>query len=355
MVNRKPNVIFIMLLVYCLLIFQSCRGTEKEADLVVIDGLTMGTTYTVKVVRNSKPSPDSGRADFSNLKVGIEKVLNIVNRHMSIFVPDSEISRFNRFRSTDWFAISLDTAKVIAQAILVSEKSGGAFDITVGPLVNLWGFGTGSVHGIPDEDDIRNNLKFIGYQNISVRLSPPSVKKRIKEISLDLAAIAKGYGVDCVAEFLDSEKVAGYLVEIGGEVRAKGKSQHNRWWRIGIASPTSSFGVQKVMDLENLSMATSGDYRNYFEEKGIRYSHTIDPQTGKPITHSLASVTVVDRICMAADAMATALNVLGPDKGYDLAVKENLAAYFIIKSGNTFIEKSTPKFTKLLKSEGEQN
>lgn len=328
----------------CLFLMASgCRESAEDIDLSVIDGLTMGTTYTVKAVPNS----------HSDLRDGIEKTLDLVNRQMSVFRTDSEISRFNRYRGSDWFSLSPDTARVVARAISVSEISGGAFDITVAPLVNLWGFGPKARQRVPKNEEIIESLNRVGYQHIALRRSPPSIRKKIREVALDLAAIAKGYGVDRVAEFLDSKKVSGYLIEIGGEVRAKGKNRNNRWWRIGIASPTMNFGIQKVIELRNLSMATSGDYRNYFQEKGVRYSHTIDPHTGRPVTHSLVSVTVVHRSCMVADALATALNVLGPDRGFDLAQKENLAAYFIIKSSSGFVDKSTKKFNDLTNIPGE--
>jgi thiamine biosynthesis lipoprotein len=353
--TSKNRIKFFIIIILLPFVFASCSNEKAQDKLVVINGMTMGTTYTVKLVKGFKSAVAGEKVDYYLLKKGITQVLKQINQQMSIFTNDSEISQFNRFRGSDWFRTSLDTARVIKQALSVSEKSNGAFDITVGPLVNLWGFGTRTVEGIPDEDEIKQSLKIIGYKNISVRLSPPAVKKRIKEIYCDLSAIAKGFGVDRLAEYLDSENISSYLIEIGGEVRARGKNNYNKWWRIGIASPTNTFGIQKVIDLKNRSMATSGDYRNYFEKDGIRYSHTINPKTGRPISHNLASVTVIDDSCLIADALATAINVLGPDKGYDFALKEDLAVFFVQKADNGFIEKSTPKFEKILDSRGDQN
>lgn len=353
--TSKNRIKFFPVIILLSLIFTSCSNEKAEKKLVVINGLTMGTTYTVKIIENSGSAGNNEKDVYVHLKSGIKQVLLQINKQLSVFMDDSEISQFNHSESTDWFRLSRDTAWVMRQALSVSEKSGGAFDITIGPLVNLWGFGSRKVNGVPDEDEIKQSLKIIDYKNISVRLSPPAVKKRIKEIYCDLSAIAKGFGVDRLAEYLDSEKISSYLIEIGGEVRARGKNNYNKWWRIGIASPTNTFGIQKVIDLKNRSMATSGDYRNYFEKNGIRYSHTIDPKTGRPISHNLASVTVIDDSCLVADALATAINVLGPDKGYDFALKEDLAVFFILKADNGFFEKSTPKFKKILNSGGDLN
>jgi len=301
--TSKNRIKFFIIIILLPFVFASCSNEKVQDKLVVINGMTMGTTYTVKLVKGFKSAVAGKKVDYYLLKKGITQVLKQINQQMSIFTNDSEISQFNRFRGSDWFRTSLD----------------------------------------------------IGYKNISVRLSPPAVKKRIKEIYCDLSAIAKGFGVDRLAEYLDSEKISSYLIEIGGEVRARGKNNYNKWWRIGIASPTNTFGIQKVIDLKNRSMATSGDYRNYFEKDGIRYSHTINPKTGRPISHNLASVTVIDDSCLIADALATAINVLGPDKGYDFALKEDLAVFFVQKADNGFIEKSTPKFEKILDSRGDQN
>ena len=191
-------------------------------------------------------------------------------------------------------------------------------------------------------------MERIGYQNLFVRQSPPSIKKKNPGIYCDLSAIAKGFGVDKVAEYLDSKGFVHYLVEIGGEVRAKGVKPGGQPWRVAIAVPDGSSSYQRVLLLKNISMATSGDYQNYFEKDGKRYSHTIDPCTGRPITHTLASVTVIHESCMMADALATAINVLGPGKGYELAIKENLPVFLIIKKRGGFVEKMTPLFEDIL-------
>jgi thiamine biosynthesis lipoprotein len=342
----------LILFVLCIFLFH-CGDRQQGAGsrLIEIPGFTMGTTYRVKVVKSSRWKPADTDKTTQILSAGIADCLDAVNRQMSMWREDSEISRFNRYRETTWFEISADTARVIAEALETSNKSGGAFDITVGPLVNLWGFGPAKEkREIPGEARIKEAMAKTGYQKLAVQLSPPSVKKEDPGIYCDLSAIAKGFGVDKVAEYLETQGFTDYLVEIGGEVRARGINHEGTPWRVAIASPSpdGSSGYQKVLFLQDAAMATSGDYHNYFEKDGVRYSHTIDPSTGRPITHKLASVTVVQASCMTADALATAIDVLGPEKGYELALKENLPVFLVVRDKGGFVEKMTPRFQELL-------
>lgn len=346
--DEKRKFAGVCFLSVALLICSCCKKVEKTGQLQVIRGRTMGTFFTVKYVPQSD-KPGNTEETRRKIAAGIENTLLQVNRQMSIYIPDSEISRFNRYAHTDWFSVSADLAEVVHQALYISELSGGAFDITVGPLVNLWGFGPEQKPGdIPAGEKIKERMQFIGYRKLSVRLSPPALKKTIPGVYCDLGGIAKGCGVDKIAEYFDALGIGNYLIEIGGEVRAKGGKENGRCWRLGIASPDGGPGIQQAFPLKNAALATSGDYHNYFEQDGIRYSHTIDPETGKPITHKLASVTVLHDSCTAADALATAINVLGPGKGYDLAVKENLPVFLIIKGKDRFFEKKTPAFEMIL-------
>jgi thiamine biosynthesis lipoprotein len=317
--------------------------------MMEIRGTTMGTTYMVKVVKNDRLSAMSPAAAEETVTADIETVLNKVNSQMSTWIEDSELSRFNRFDRPEWFDVSMDTVIVFAEALRVSRVSGGAFDITVGPIINLWGFGSAKIERhIPTDEQIKEVMAKTGYQKLSVRQVPPAVKKENPDINCSLAAIAKGFGVDKVASYLESKEIFNYVVEIGGEVRVRGMRPDGSNWRIGIATPDGSPSYGKVVLLKDVSMATSGDYHNYFEENGVRYSHTIDPTTGRPITHNLASVSVVNEFCMTADALATAIDVLGPDKGYELAIKEHLPVFLILKGKDGFVEKMTPQFRKLL-------
>jgi thiamine biosynthesis lipoprotein len=348
-IKLAVSVVFIL----TLFLINKCtdRG-QKPTNLMEIHGSTMGTTYMVKIVKPDDKKFSSGDELTQRVTADIENLLKKVNRQMSTWIEDSEISRFNRYKESQWFEVSPETVLVIAEALRVSKESNGAFDITVGPLVNLWGFGPpGTTGQIPGEEQIKKVMEEIGYRKLSVRLSPPALKKEEPGIYCDLSAIAKGFGVDQVAEYLDSRGFSHYLVEIGGEVRAKGFNHENQIWRVAIASPDPYGGspYRKIIGLKDASMATSGDYFNYFEKDGVRYSHTIDPSTGRPITHKLASVTVIHESCMTADAMATAINVLGPGKGYELAIKENLPVFMIIRGPKGFQENMTSRFAEMMR------
>jgi thiamine biosynthesis lipoprotein len=236
--------------------------------------------------------------------------------------------------------------KVLEVAQETSRLSDGAFDVTVAPLVNLWGFGPGPMRdGIPDQDQIRSALARVGYQRLHLRSEPPGIRKERPDLVVDLSAIAKGYGVDLVAEHLDALGLENYLVEIGGEVWGKGHNARGTPWRIAIEKPSpAQRSVYAVVRLDGRGIATSGDYRNFFEQQGQRFSHTIDPTSGRPVIHDLASVTVLSPTVTRADALATALLVLGPEQGYRLAEQQGLAALFIIREGDGYKEKQTRLF-----------
>jgi len=305
----------------------------------VFTGQTMGTTYTVKVADTLE---DAARRD---LETAIAQALEDVDAKMSTYRADSELSRCNRHSSTEPFQVSAETAEVFRIAIEVGRQSNGAFDITVGHLVNLWGFGPQEPGLKPDDATITRLREQIGYQYLEV-LDGNRLRKQQPEGYCDLSAVAKGYGVDRVAAALDQRGVANYMIEVGGEVRVKGNNAAGTPWRIGIEKPSAGErAVQRIIALRDKSLATSGDYRNFTMRNGVRLSHTIDPQTGRPITHGLASVSVIHQECAWADAYATAIMVLGPEKGYAFAAEQNLPAYLIIHEGEAgFTEKSTPAF-----------
>ena len=332
-----------------IVIIISCQPESKPPRLLVIDGTTMGTVYAAKIVRSDLVERD---LDSLYLKRGVDSLLNRINQQMSTYQENSELSRFNQYRDKEWFAVSSELCQVVKKSLEISKLSGGAFDITVGPLVNLWGFGPEEREELlPGEKEIQERHKLVGYKKLQIQFSPPALKKEIPEMYCDLSAIAKGYGVDKVAEYLENRGIRNYLVDIGGEIRTRGKNHQGQAWKIGVSTPDDRYEIQKVLVLDNLSVATSGDYRNYFEKDGIRYSHTIDPQTGRPITHHLASVTVIHDSCMVADGLATAIDVLGPEKGFQLAERLGLAVYLLIREDTGFVEKMTPPFKKIINSE----
>lgn len=225
-------------------------------------------------------------------------------------------------------------------ALSVGRQSGGALDITIGPLVNLWGFGPEKrADRLPAAEELTAALELTGLQRIKLKSDPHAVWKEKTGVYCDLSAVAKGYGVDLVAESLLLLGIESFMVEVGGEVRAAGLKPDGQTWRIGVAVPDGSQRVSRVIEISMLAMATSGDYQNYYEINGKRYSHTIDPATGRPIEHTLASVTVLRDSCVLADAWATALNVLGPEKGMSLAEELKLPALFIVREPSGFVER----------------
>lgn len=315
-------------------------GCSREPEVIGFNGMTMGTTYSIRWV-------DTDEERVETLRPLVDNLLKEVNQQMSTYIPDSELSRFNSLSAGGSLEVSPQLAEVVSESLRISELSDGAFDVTVGPLVNLWGFGPdGRIIKAPSEEKVESLREEVGYGNISVSGNRLSKKG---DQYVDLSAIAKGYGVDEVAALLEKQGIKDYLVEIGGELRASGLKPGGEDWRIAIESPVAGErDVERVVSVSDTGIATSGDYRNYFEENGQRFSHTIDPRTGRPITHKLASVTVLRPKCYEADALATTLMVLGDEAGPKFAEEHGIAAFFIIKQDEGFIERSTPEFDSFL-------
>ena len=311
------------------IVLASCLSASCRMAPAYFSGSTMGTTYSVVIV------DPVDKVSLNQTKEDVAEVLDAVNAEMSTYLPDSALSRFNRQHSTAWQTISPGLAEVLAQANRISRLSGGAFDVTVGPLVNLWGFGPVPVPERPPSDEVvRDTMKQTGYRHLEVQLQPPRARKRIPELYVDLSAIAKGYAVDQLARLLYRAQMRNFLVEIGGELRAAGLNRENKPWRVGIEKPGQFFSAERVVHLKDVAIATSGDYRNYVELDGRKFSHGIDPVTGKPVAHDTISVSVVADNAMEADALATALLVLGQEAGMALAENHAVAAYFIYRSGD---------------------
>ncbi len=321
----------------------SACNQYSERYQFVHGGPTMGTSFSIKVPHLPKT------VDADQLKADIDRHLNEINGTMSTYLEDSELSQFNGKLSTDWQPVSAALFAVLKQAQQISVLSGGAYDVTIGPLVNLWGFGPDPmVFEAPADDLVNRKLNEIGYTHLKLRDDPLAVKKDIPELYLDLSSLAKGYAVDRIGELLEANKITDYLVEIGGEIKLKGNNINGKPWRIAIEKPAADKRmIQRILPITDIAVATSGDYRNFFEHNGVRFSHTIDPRTGRPITHKLASVTILRHTTMEADALATALMVLGPERGFQLAEQQQMAALFIVKSDGGFVEKSTSAYTEL--------
>jgi thiamine biosynthesis lipoprotein len=263
-----------------------------------------------------------------------------------VFLYGFELSLFNTSQSTDWQAASLELCLSVKESLAISAMTGGAFDITVGPLVNLWGFGPdGAIVSPPSDEQIAAARTRVGFGHLHADCTKPAVRKDLARLYIDLSAYAKGYAVDRVAELLDQRDVSNYLVEIGGELKVSGHNADGQPWAVAIEEPLDEERrVHTVIRLTDRAVATSGDYRNFFEFDERRYSHEIDTRTGRPVTHSLASVTVIADTAAYADGMATALMVLGPKEGLELARSRNIAALFLVRTPSGFIEHATPAF-----------
>ena len=298
--------------------------SERQPAKVILRGKTMGTTFAVTI----EGLTDAQR--LPEIESSIKQRLVDINQIMSTYIPASEISQFNRSQTTAWYNVSIELLEIVQLAQSISKQSQGAFDITVSPAVNLWKFGPQAEGNsadrsvIPTADDIAQVLKHIGYQQLHTRDNPPGLKKDDPKLQMDLSAIAKGYAVDQIIELLEAMQLdIQYMVEIGGEIRTVSHPQNRnnrRTWRLGIQDPAGEVGTDKrIVAVNNQAIATSGDYVNFYEIEGVRYSHTIDPTTARPVQHQLASTVVMTDTCAAADAWATALLVLGPKRAYDIA------------------------------------
>lgn len=311
----------------CVLLLAACGRASDHAAIASIVGEAMGTTFQVKYVGDSGQEAPSSET----LRSGINTVLQEIDRQMSTYREDSELSRFNASRSTDWFPVSQDLATVLETAATISRRSGGAFDVTVKPLIDTWGFGSGPARPPrpPGAEAVATARARVGFQHLSIRAAPPAIRKQVPDLEVDLGAIAPGYAVDTIARFLSEHGVRSFLVELGGEVYARGRRPDGRGWQIGIERPTDvRQEVDISLELDGKGLSTSGSYRNYFEYDGVRYSHEMDPSTGAPVRHRTVAVAVVARNAVEADAWSTALLVLGSDRGAVLAEIEGLAARF---------------------------
>ncbi len=310
----------------------------------VFHGSSMGTAYMVKIVSEKSLSQDRQEECREAVQTSLDRIESL----MSTYREDSELSRFNQTTSTDAFPLSPETLEVFRLARQISELSGGAFDVTVGPLVNAWGFGPEEWIGGPDPETLAKLMERVGYNHLI--LEEEGIRKTRPDLYCDLAAIAKGYGADQAARSLDRLGIENYLVEVGGEICTKGYNRQGEPWSVAIEKPNpAGRSIFRIVHLSGEAIATSGDYRNFREVDGVRLSHTIDPKTGRPVAHSLASASVIDRQCARADAFATALMVLGPEKGPELARRERLAAFFVLHDGNNgFTSLSTPEMEKYL-------
>jgi len=319
--------------IFMTLALAACK--RGAADLL-LSGQTMGTTYTVVAVQ------PRGGLDEDGLKAAIEAALADIDQKMSNWNPASEISRINVLKADTPFRLSPDMVSLMQSANDVHRASEGQFDLTLGPLIDLWGFGAQKPTGrIPKNSDVATAMQSVG-QFGALSLNAGALTKTHDRTQMYLSAIGKGFGVDRLGETVRSFGVTDFMVEIGGDIITSGKNAKGMPWQIAIETPDErQRSFLKVLSVSDLGMATSGDYRNYFEQDGIRYSHILDATTGRPVTHETASVTILTQNAMLADAWATALLVLGRERGMAIAKRQKLAALFIdreITSGKMRLE-----------------
>lgn len=327
------------LALFFVLAFQLLGCTDQAIKVDAIKGRTMGTTYSIIWPKQVSD------VSITKLKTRIDALLIALNTEMSTYDKSSELSRFNLSNAPATQAISKDFSEVMALSKTLYKQTDGYFDVSIGPLVNLWGFGPDkSPNKTPLDTEIKNRLSKIGLNQVDL---DQGILSKSHDRYIDLSAVAKGYAVDKVADVLDEIGINAYLVEIGGEMRAKGQKAEGKPWRIAIETPDlHQRKVQKILPVNDVAIATSGDYRNYFELEGRRYSHTIDPKTGRPVEHDLASVTVIDIECARADALATAMLVMGKEKAKAFAIKNQVKAYLIVRNEQgEFEEYLTPAFS----------
>ncbi|HEU5137960.1 MAG TPA: FAD:protein FMN transferase [Steroidobacteraceae bacterium] len=310
-------------------------GETPTSGQTLISGQTMGSAWTAKIV-GQLPAP------AAELQAGVQARFDAVNLALSTYRADSALSRFNEDDRGEWVNVDAELAGVLAYALGLAERSGGAYDVTVGPLVNLWGFGPEpATRQVPDAVAIEAARSRVGWRGVEVDVANRRARKR-PGMRVDLSSLGKGRGVDRVAEYLDSRGVTNYLIDLSGKLRARGRNAHGEPWRVAVERPAADVSSDvpavepAVVALHDESVATAGDYRRFFESGGRHYSHIIDPRTGYPVAHSTVSATAIAADCMQADALATVLMVMPPALAMDLAERSGLRALLIEHAGGKY-------------------
>lgn len=314
------------------------------AEPVAISGRTMGTTWAVKY------TPPTEAVDSNALSQRIVQRLEQLERQFSTYRPDSEISRFNAaIDQTDWVAVSPELAQLMIESRRISELTGGAFDVTVDPLVRLWGFGPKGRGAAftPKLDEVARTRARVGWRSLEGRAEGPALRRLQPGITADFSSIAKGYSSDALGELLSAGGIRNYFVQVGGDVKTGGHRAGNTPWSAGIETPAENArAIACIVELVGEALSTSGDYRNFVRHEGRRYGHIIDPRTGAPVEGPLAAVSVVHESCATSSALATALFVLGPEGGLSLARERHLACAFFVRTreATVFERRATPEF-----------
>ena len=332
-----------LLLATCLL-----AGCAAAPEVLRFEGPTMGTSYHITVI-----DPPGG-ATAKQYQSDIDAVLARIDASMSTWRSDSEISRLNAAAVGEDIGLSAELHAVLSESLAVARLSDGAFDVTVAPALAAWGFGPGSAGPrMASADQLTALSGHVGSDGLLLQDAPPALRK-LAPRSIELSAIAPGYAVDLLAAAFSARGLRDFMIEIGGEVRTSGMNAQGKPWRIGVEQPDAPPGTPAIAVLPGEgAVSTSGDYREFFVAEGRRYSHTIDPRTLRPVSHTLASVTVIAPTCMRADAMATALMVLGPEQGLALAEREGLAVYMMLRVPGGFEARQSAAFAPYLSPGGD--
>ncbi len=311
------------------------------AEALELSGRAMGTTWAVKWVKSESSAASHG------MEQRITARLETLENQFSTYRPSSELSRFNATRSTEWFSVSSEVAQLASEARAISEITGGAFDVTVDPVVRLWGFGpAGRGRVVPTLEAIVETRARVDWRRLEVKPEPAALRRGRDGVTADFSSLAKGFAVDALSELLRESGAPNHFVRIGGDMRTGGHAADGAPWRVGVETPEDAKrAVAVVVPLAGEALSTAGDYRNYFEHEGRRYGHIIDPRTGYPVSGALASVAVIHASsCARSSALATAIFVLGAEEGYRFAVREKLACLFFIRNGAGFERRATPVF-----------
>ena len=328
-------------------ILTACAGPDRRT--FEFSGPTMGSTFSVKVVTGSDGLSGEAQSELDQI---IRADLERINTLMSTWDPDSELSRFNQSTSTEPLAISQETFDVFEWAQALAELTDGALDVTMVPLLAAWGFGPAGPQPVaPSEARITTLLEAAGMRYLRLDEAAGTVQKTRPEVACDFSSLAPGYAADLLSTRLSDRGFQHFLVDVGGELRARGTNDADQPWQIAVERPQrEGRAIERMVPLVDQAIATSGDYRNYHEVDGRRVTHILDPRTGRPIEHRLASVTVIDDLAVRADGLATAMMVLGPVDGLALADRLELAALFIVREADgSFTERTTLRFDQLAK------
>jgi len=340
---RSKSYVAMAALVATALLSAAC-ATRPSARETLLSGETMGSAWTVKIVGELPGPPEQ-------LRDGIQSRFDAVNLALSTWRPDSALSRFNAHDSGEWMAVEPELAQVMAYALGLAEQSGGAYDITVGPLVNLWGFGPDPApYRAPAAAEIAKARALVGWRKVEIDLERNRARKA-PGVRVDLSSLGKGRGVDRVAEYLDGAGLTDYLIDLSGKLRARGSNASGLAWRIAVERPEADAGSTRgamqpaIVELRDESIATAGDYRRFFESGGRHFSHIIDPRTGEPVSHATVSSTVLAKDCMSADALATMLMVMPAAEAVALAGRQRLAALLIGREAGRYLLQPSAAWT----------